>query len=146
MRRKWGQIYDDYGTESDSIHFLSLNHEVLFRINGYWNFIPKNGRWCTWAKRKIQSIFYKLKEGDTHHEITYWGRKGSWCCYRWYLPDFEKKNIIIKINKASSIMAVIRRSFVLLNGVNFVPLYKSLVRSHFEYMPWYGHHMKKSIL
>ena len=62
-----GARYDDYDTESDRIHFLSLNHEVLFRINGYWNFIPKNAR----AKRKIQSIFYKLKEGDTHHEITY---------------------------------------------------------------------------
>ena len=30
-------------------------------------------------------------------------------------------------------MAVMRRSFVSLNGVNFVPLYKSLVRSHLEY-------------
>ena len=46
--------------------------------------------------------------------------------------DFEK-HINIKINKASGIMAVIRRSFVSLNGVNFVPLYKNLVRSHLEY-------------
>ena len=46
--------------------------------------------------------------------------------------DFDR-HINIKINKASSIMAVIRRSFVSLNGVNFVPLYKSLVRSHLEY-------------
>ena len=44
--------------------------------------------------------------------------------------DFEKH---ININKACGIMAVIRISFVSLNGVNFVPLYKSLVRSHLEY-------------
>ena len=46
--------------------------------------------------------------------------------------DFEK-HINFKINNASSIMAVIRRSFVTPNGVNVVPLYKSLVRSHLEY-------------
>ena len=33
-----------------------------------------------------------------------------------------------------STMAVIRRSFVSLNGVNFVPMYRSLVRSHLEYV------------
>ena len=37
------------------------------------------------------------------------------------------------LGRTLSIMAVIRRSFVSLNGVNFVPLYKSLVRSHLEY-------------
>ena len=37
-----------------------------------------------------------------------------------------------------------RRSFVSLNGVNFVPLLKSLVKSHFEIPHVYGHHMKKS--
>ena len=46
--------------------------------------------------------------------------------------DFEKY-INIKINKACGIMAVIRRSFVSMNGVHFVSLYKSLVRSHLEY-------------
>ena len=46
--------------------------------------------------------------------------------------DFEK-HINTIINKACGIMAVIRRSFISLNGVNFVPLYKSLVRSHLEY-------------
>ena len=45
--------------------------------------------------------------------------------------DYEK-HINIKINKACGIMAVIRRSFVSPNGVNFVPLYKSLVRSHLK--------------
>ena len=38
-----------------------------------------------------------------------------------------------KINKANSIMAVIRRSFTTLNQHNFVPLYKALVRSHLDY-------------
>ena len=58
--------------------------------------------------------------------------------------DFEK-HINININKACGIMAVIRRSFVSLNGVNFVPLYKRFVRSHLEYASCiYGHHIKKA--
>ena len=46
--------------------------------------------------------------------------------------EFEK-HINQKINKANSIMAVIRRSFTTLNQHNFVPLYKALVRSHLDY-------------
>ena len=46
--------------------------------------------------------------------------------------DFEK-HINTKINKDCGIMAVVRRSFVSLDGVNFVPLYKGLARSHLEY-------------
>ena len=46
--------------------------------------------------------------------------------------EFDK-NINQKINKANSIMAVIRRSFTTLNQHNFVPLYKALVRSHLDY-------------
>ena len=42
------------------------------------------------------------------------------------------KHINQKINKANSIMAVIRRSFTTLNQHNFVPLYKALVRSHLD--------------
>ena len=46
--------------------------------------------------------------------------------------EFDK-HINQKINKANSIMAVIRRSFTTLNQHNFVPLYKALVRSHLNY-------------
>ena len=46
--------------------------------------------------------------------------------------EFDK-HINQKINKANSIMAVIRRSFTTLNQHNFVPLYKALVRSHLDY-------------
>ena len=46
--------------------------------------------------------------------------------------EFDK-HINQKINKANSIMAVIRRSFTTLNKNNFVSLYKALVRSHLDY-------------
>ena len=82
--------------------------------------------------RKLQSSFYKLKEEDTHHEITYSEEETDPGVVVDGKLNFEK-HINIKINKASSIMAVIRRSFVSLNGVHFVPLYKSVVRSHLEY-------------
>ena len=75
---------------------------------------------------------YKLKEGDTYHELSYTEEEKDLGVVIDGKLDFNR-HINIKINKASSIMAVIRRSFVSLNGVNFVPLYKSLVRSHLEY-------------
>ena len=43
------------------------------------------------------------------------------------------KHINQKINKANSIMAVIRKSFTTLHQHNFVPLYKALVSSHLDY-------------
>ena len=75
---------------------------------------------------------YQLKEGDTYHELSYTEEEKDLGVVIDGKLDFDR-HINIKINKASSIMAVIRRSFVSLNGVNFVPLYKSLVRSHLEY-------------
>ena len=38
-----------------------------------------------------------------------------------------------KINKANSMFSIIRRSFQFLSQQNFIPLYKSLVRSHLDY-------------
>ena len=75
---------------------------------------------------------YKLKDGHTYHELLYTEEEKDLGVVIDGKLDFDT-HINIKINKASSIMAVIRRSFVSLNGVNFVPLYKSLVRSHLEY-------------
>ena len=70
-----------------------------------------------------QSGRYKLKEGDTYHELSYTEEEKDLGVVIDGKLDFDR-HINIKINKASSIMAVIRRSFVSLNGVNFVPLYK----------------------
>ena len=81
---------------------------------------------------KYRVFFYQLKEGDTQHEIAYTEEEKDLGLVIDGNVKFEK-HINIKINKASSIMAVIRRSFVSLKCVNFVPLYKSLVRSHLEY-------------
>ena len=86
-------------------------------------------------------FFYKLKEGDTHHEITYTEEEKDLGVVIDGKLDFDK-HIYITINKASRIMAVIRRSFVSLNGINFVPLYSGLIWN----MPHVsGHHIRKSI-
>ena len=46
--------------------------------------------------------------------------------------EFDK-HINAKINKANSMFSIIRRSFQFLSQQNFIPLYKSLVRSHLDY-------------
>ena len=78
------------------------------------------------------SVFFILKEGDTHHEIAYTEEEKDLGVLIDGKLEFEK-HINTKINKSCSIMAVTRRSFVSLNCLNSVPLYKSLVRSHLEY-------------
>ena len=43
------------------------------------------------------------------------------------------KHICEKVNKANSIFAVLRRTFRNLNADIFLPLYKTLVRTHLDY-------------
>ena len=43
------------------------------------------------------------------------------------------QHIGLKVKKAYSIMAIIRRSFITLNESNCVPLYNALARSHMDY-------------
>ena len=54
----------------------------------------------------------------------------------------------IKINKANTIMAVIRRSFTTLNQNDVAPLYKVLVRSNLDYaiyILWYFYKHKYKV-
>ena len=44
-----------------------------------------------------------------------------------------EKHINSKIQTANKILGIIRRSFMFLNCDIFIPLYKSLIRSHFDY-------------
>ena len=60
------------------------------------------------GKYRVKFFFYKLKEGDTHHEITYTEEENDLGVVIDGKRDFEK-DINIKINKASTIMTVIIR-------------------------------------
>ena len=44
-----------------------------------------------------------------------------------------EKHICEKVIKANSVFAVIRRTFKYLNAETFLPIYKTLVRTHLEY-------------
>ena len=48
-----------------------------------------------------------------------------------------------KINKANSIMGIIRRAYKFLNKINFIPLYKAMVRSYFDYASTIYYPLKK---
>ena len=54
------------------------------------------------------------------------------------------RHISEKVKKATSMFAVIRRIFHHLNEETFVPLYKSLVRTHLDYASsvWAPYRMK----
>ena len=53
------------------------------------------------------------------------------------------KHVNGKIETANKLVGIIRRSFMFLDEETFVPLYKALVCSHFDYtmVVWYGVHI-----
>ena len=75
---------------------------------------------------------YTLKVDNMDHELGYVTEEQDIGVIVDAKLEFYK-HIYTKINKASSIMAVIRKSFTTLNKTNFPPLFKALVRSHLEY-------------
>ena len=57
------------------------------------------------------------------------------------------EHINFKIDTANKILGLIRRSYRFLNCETFLPLYRSMMRSHFDYMQLvYGIHIKLNIL
>jgi hypothetical protein len=59
--------------------------------------------------------------------------------------DFDE-HISTVVNKANNILGVIRRSYIYLDTVSFMSLYKALVRSHFEYaVPVWAPYKQKHI-
>ena len=78
-----------------------------------------------------QEYAYNMKIDNIAHELGVEEQKDIGVIIDSNL-EFDK-HINQKINKANSIMAVIRTSFTTLNQHNFVPLYKALVRSHLDY-------------
>ena len=75
---------------------------------------------------------YTLNVDNTNHELGHVTEEQDIGVIVDAKLEFDK-HIYTKINKASSIMAVIRRSFTTLNKTNFPPLFKALVRSHLQY-------------
>ena len=55
-----------------------------------------------------------------------------------------EKHINSKIDTANKILGIIRRSFMYLSAEIFIPLYKAMVRSHFDYamVIWNPHTVK----
>ena len=79
-----------------------------------------------------QEYAYNLKIDNTAHELRGIEVQKNIGVIIDSNLEFDK-HINQTLNKANSIMAVIRRSFTTLNQHHFVPLYKALVRSHLDY-------------
>ena len=84
------------------------------------------------GKTLQQEYAYNLKIDNTAHELGGIEEQKDIGVIIDSNLDFDK-HINQTINKANSIMAVIKRFFTTLNLHNFVPLYKALVRSHLDY-------------
>ena len=75
---------------------------------------------------------YTLHDGTIIHELGYTSEEKDIGVIIDSNLEFDK-HVYFKVNKANSTMAVIRRSFQKLDEDTFVPLYKTLVRTHLDY-------------
>ena len=75
---------------------------------------------------------YTLDQGSTIHQLENVDHEKDIGVIIDANLEFDKQ-INAKINKANSMFSIIRRSFQFLSPQNFIPLYKSLVRSHLDY-------------
>ena len=82
--------------------------------------------------KTIQEYAYNLKIDNTAHKLGEIEEQKDIGVNIDSNLEFDK-NINQKINKANSIMAVIRTTFTTINQHNLLPLYKALVRNHLDY-------------
>ena len=75
--------------------------------------------------------------GSSYFYLSY-GNGPSFICSRLICEEVIKANSLFaaiceKVIKANSVFAAIRRTFKYLNAETFLPIYKTLVRTHLEY-------------
>ena len=115
-------------------HTLQDDLNQLTQWSRKWllKFHPNKCKVMHIGKAKTDEYRYTLNVNNVNHELEYITEEKDIGVIIDCKLEFDK-HVNFKINKASGIMAVIRRSFITLNESNFVPLYKALVRSHLDY-------------
>ena len=112
--------------QQDLSRALEWSEEWLLRFH------PDKCKSMTIGKPKVQNRQYQLNlEGKEHKLESTQEEKDIGLTIDSGLT-FEK-HINGKVNKANSICALIRRTYMNLDKETFLPLYKALVRSHLEY-------------
>ena len=120
--------------DDNDVQILQADLENLATWSSKWllRFHPDKCKIMHVGTRAEHDHVYTLNVDNTVHELRYTDEEKDIGVIVDSKLEFDK-HIYQQINKASSIMAVIRRSFITLNVTNFTPLYKALVRSHLEY-------------
>ena len=120
------RTYDQHTLQNDLDYLTSWSSKWLLMYH------PDKYNLMYVGKTILQEYAYTMKIDNTAHEL---GGIEEHKDIGVILDSNLKfyKYINQKINKANTIMAVIRRSFTTLNQHNFVPLYKALVSSHLDY-------------
>ena len=133
-------------TSIEDQQLLQCDLDSLAKWSDKWllKFHPDKCKLMHLGKQATHQCVYKLKTGNTLHIIEGIEEERDICVVIDSKLQFDK-HIYGKINKASSLMAVIRRSFTTLNVTNFSPLYNTLVRSHLEYASCIWSPTKKSM-
>ena len=116
---------DQHTLQNDLDYLTSWSSKWLLRFH------PVKCNVMHVGKTIQQEYAYNLKIDNTAYELGGIGEQKDIGVIIDSNLEFDK-HINQKINKANSIMAVIRRSFTTLNQHNFVPLYTALVRSHLD--------------
>ena len=115
-------------------HTLQNDLDYLTSWSSIWllRFHPDKCNLMHVEKTIQQEYAYNLKIDNNAHELAGIEEQKDIRVIIDSNLEFDK-HIKQKINKANSIVAVIRRSFTSLNQHNCLPLYKALVRSQLDY-------------
>ena len=99
----------------------------------FLNFHPDKCKRMTIGRQTENTkVTYTLNKGDTIHQLENVDQEKDIGFIIDSSLEFDK-HINDKINKANSMFSIIRRSFQFLSPQNFIPLFKTLVRSHLDY-------------
>ena len=127
------KIFNNIKSPEDRV-VLQKDFDILAKWSDKWllRFHPNKCKVMHLGKPPDQQYVYTLNTNDIPYEIEYIFEEKDIGVVINSKLEFEN-HIHQKISKASSIMAIIRRSFTTLNTTNFTSLYKALGRSNLEY-------------
>ena len=127
------KIYREIRDKHDQ-EILQKDLDSLKAWSNQWllKFHPKKCYSITIGKKEDNDYTYRITDNGTKYDITQINDMKDIGVIIDSDLKFEK-HINSKIGTANKILGIIRRAFMYLSAEVFIPLYKAMVRSHFDY-------------